>query len=173
MISIEIKTPEKEIQHLLDVISARMQTLKPAMQIIGETIRTSINRNFTAGGRPVPWEKSKRAASEGGQTLALSGRLKNSFSVSADNDSATVGTNVVYAAIHHFGASRGEFGTITAGVRSHVRNLASGKKVKVSAHTRRMAIPFGNIPARPFMMVQAEDWTEIKSGLIDYIAGRK
>ena len=173
MISIDIRQPEKEIHILLEAIAANFRTLKPAMRIIGETVRTSIMRNFRAEGRPDAWRPSKRAASESGQTLSLTGRLRNSFTVEPDEDSVAVGTNVVYAITQHYGASKGEFGTVVAGVKSHVRHLASGKKVKVAAHARRVTIPFGNIPARPFLMVQEADWPEIRSALVDHLARRK
>ena len=173
MIYIDIRQPDKEINILLEGIAATLKTLKPAMQIIGETVRTSIMRNFRAQGRPDAWQPSKRAVAESGQTLSLTGRLRNSFTVQADNTSAIVGTNTAYAITHHFGARKGEFGTVVAGVRSHVRRLASGKTAKVSAHARRVTIPFGNIPARPFMMVQPEDWTEIRSALIAHIARKR
>lgn len=37
----------------------------------------------------------------------ISGRLKDSFSTLSDNDTALVGTNIVYAAIHNFGGMAG------------------------------------------------------------------
>lgn len=172
MIFVDLRTPDKEIGSLLDGIAARLGSKKEAMHTIGEIVRTSINRNFRAQGRPDAWKKSRRAESDGGMTLSLTGRLRNSFTVEADNDSASVGTNVAYATTLHFGAAKGSFGTVVAGVRSHVRRLASGKEAKVSAHPRLVTIPFGNIPARPFMLVQPDDWKEIRDALIDHIAGK-
>lgn len=54
-----------------------------------------------------------------GKPLSDSGRLKDSFSTLSDNDTALVGTNIVYAAIHNFGGMAGrnrkvrEFLTLT------------------------------------------------------------
>jgi phage virion morphogenesis protein len=61
-----------------------------------------------------------------------------SISVRASSDKVVVGTNVVYAAIHHFGGQAGR-----------------GRKV--------------TIPARPFMMIQDEDWKEINEVSADYL----
>jgi len=48
-------------------------------------------------------------------------------------------------------------------VREHTR-----KEIKIKAHDRKMDLPWGNIPARPFMMVADEDWTEILKSLKDF-----
>jgi phage gpG-like protein len=45
--------------------------------------------------------KDKKRA--GGQILQDTGRLANSITPSSDADSATIGTNVIYAAIHQMG----------------------------------------------------------------------
>lgn len=43
------------------------------------------------------------------------------------------------------------------------------KKVTVKAHIRKISLPWGDIPARPFMMIQDDDWTEIKETLAEFL----
>lgn len=50
------------------------------------------------------WKKSRRTEG-GGQTLSLTRRLRNSITSAYSGTTATVGTNVVYAAIHQFGGT--------------------------------------------------------------------
>jgi phage virion morphogenesis protein len=53
------------------------------------------------------WEKSERAKSEGGRTLQDTRRLRNSYTYEASELQAEIGTNVIYAAIHHHGGRAG------------------------------------------------------------------
>jgi phage gpG-like protein len=39
----------------------------------------------------------------------------------------------------------------------------------VKAHTREMTLPWGDIPARSFMLIQDDDWDEIKDTLADFL----
>ena len=108
-----------------------------------------------------------------GQILIRSGKaggLLGRINYSPRNDRVTVSANKVYATTHHFGAKKGQFGTVLAQIPAHIRTLASGKKVSVKAHSREMKVPWGDIPARPFMMVQGEDWDEIRETLLDFLA---
>lgn len=54
-----------------------------------------------------PWPPSQRVLREGGQTLILSGRLRDSDSYEAGPDFVEHGTNVVYAALHQDGGRPG------------------------------------------------------------------
>lgn len=61
------------------------------------------------------------------------GRLRNSLTYRVETNYVVVGTNVVYGGTFQFGATKGAFGA-----------------------TRRGApIPWGNVPARPFLPVRA------------------
>ncbi len=105
------------------------------------------------------WVRSRRAQREGGQTLRDSGRLRASLAWRATAREAAVGTNVVYAPVHQFGANE------IVSVRPHRRqvrtaNRARGtvavKAVPVKGHTRRMFFP-----ARPFLGFSPGDRQEI------------
>ena len=128
----------------LAALSAKMKNMTPVMKTVGQLLRTSIQKNFEQGGRPRGWVRlSPATVAKKGRDIKLidTGRLKRSISVRASSDKVVVGTNVVYAAIHHFGGQAGR-----------------GHKVK--------------IPARPFMMIQDEDWKEINETAGDYLLKR-
>lgn len=77
-----------------------------------------------------PWKKSKRAGSTGrGKTLQKTRVLYNSLSAAYDGRSAMAGTSDIRAGTHQFGAPKGSFGLTSRGG----------------------PIPWGDIPARPFL----------------------
>ena len=169
---INVKIADGEVKAILTGLRSRVQTLTPAMKVIGDIVRSSVVKNFMEGGRP-KWQPSKRARAEGGQTLRDTGRLYKSITSKAYPDRAEVGTNVKYAARHQFGF------TGTEAVRQYIRKVKTrdvyekiGRKKRiiakgigvVRAHSRK-----AHTPARPYLMVQDEDWPEIKRALEDYL----
>ena len=168
-LSLDATIKDARVRAALERLADHAADATPAMHAIGETVMTSIQRNFDAGGRPDTWPKSHRVEEDGGQTLIDKAILKNSLNVRAGKDFAAVGTADKRAGVHHFGAEAGSFGTVTAQVKAHLRTLASGKTVKVGAHTRRQPLPWGDIPARPFMLIQDEDWDEIHDTLVNFL----
>lgn len=134
---------------------------------IATLLENSVRRNFREGGRPEKWPRSKRAGrdtgygEESGQTLIDTARLMNSIVGEGNKLSVTVGTNVAYAAAHHFGVDA----IITQQVREHVRRITQAfgkpvemKEVRVAAYRRQAHL---KLPARPFMLIQEEDWEDI------------
>ncbi len=169
---------DKEVQSLLGRVARRVDNMEPVLRTIGETVVRSIRKTFTVGGRPDRWPKSKRAKIQGGQTLVDTGVLKNNITVqAADKNSVTVGTSAKQAGVMHFGAKKGSFGTFAVKVKSHDRTitqafgkqLASPVTATVKGHTRSVKLPWGDIPARPFLMIQDEDWDEIRAELGGYL----
>lgn len=156
--AVKIDIDDKAVKQALSDLAARLTDMKPVLREIGELVRTSVERNFKAQGRPVPWKPSKRSTSgKGGMTLTDTARLRRSFAVEVSDDRVAVGTSVVYAGVHQFGAKKGSFGLKAVAVRAHRRVTGSD----VRAHTRRVSLPWGNIPARPFLMIHPEDETAI------------
>jgi len=164
----QIHVNDTEVNKALADLTARMRNLQPVMKEIGEIVRTSVERNFAAGGRS-KWDESARVKREGGQTLSLTGRLRRSFArpdaVQAGKDRVAIGTNVVYAAIHQLGGKTGPH-TITAKKAKALFWPGARHPVKSVNH------PGSVIPPRPFLMVQNEDWTEIKNVINRYLSMR-
>lgn len=155
-------------------MAERVTNRKRAMEAIGALAKESIKTNFAQGGRPDSWPRPKH---RDGQPLRATGRLMNSIGKQVDGNTVYVGTNVVYAAPMHFGAKKGSFGTFVHMVKTHQRQVtqAFGKQLKfpvwatVGAHAREVSLPWGDIPARPFMLLQDEDVVEIKELLGTWI----
>lgn len=163
--AIEITANDKKVTELLERIRKKLGDLTPAMKIIGSTVRASVIRNFEKSGRPSKWKKHSRLTEKrrgkGAKILmgqGLAGGLAASINYKADKDNVKIGTNKIYAAVHQFGAKKGSFGTVAANIK---------------AHTRKMKLPWGDIPARPFLVVQKEDWGEVTEALIEFLLDKK
>ncbi len=148
---------------LMSHLLRNVTDLSPVSYEIGELLSSSVRRNFAEGGRPVKWKKSKRAEVDGGQTLRDTGVLMNSIiGGDAGEKGIRVGTNVEYAAAHHFGVDK----QITQQVGEHTRRITQAfgkplkkmKEVTVKAHSRSFHL---KIEERPFMMIQDDDWEDI------------
>ena len=157
----------------------RCENTTPAMRIIGEIGRSSIVRNFEVGGRPDPWKISKRASKDGGVTLTKTRRLAKSIVFSAARDSVDIGTNVIYARIHNQG------GDVKHPARErvlHFKPKDGRRKNSPAQFSRPSQAKFGMkvagqaytiiMPKREFMLLQPEDWTEIRAALLEYLAGK-
>jgi len=208
------------IQEQLRRLGRRMSDMEPVMAEIGEIVLESIQENFQQEGRPVKWHgladstKAQRRAQgrSAGRILNRSGAsgLFGSINYRADSDSVAIGTNRIYGPTMHYGARKGEFGTVTVRIREHIMNVRAhtqnvgahtqnvkahtrqtrygpvsvkahsrdmpahtrempARTITIPAHTRRQAIPWGNIPARPFLLVHDEDWVEIGETIDEYL----
>lgn len=78
---------------------------KPLFTMVGRHVKTDVQLNFREGKSPegVPWVPSRRVIESGGQTLRLTGKLRNSITYQADHASVEVGTNKIYGPRMHFG----------------------------------------------------------------------
>lgn len=177
-VSTDVEFSDQAVRELLTRLQAHISDLTPVMKIIGETVRTSVVANFEKGGRPAKWKALSsvtKARRKGGKKIlmvqGLAGGLAGSIHFTAGKNKVVIGTDKVYAAVQQFGAKKGSFGTVTAYIKAHVRKTKSGKKVGVRAHTRKAKLPWGDIPARPFLMMQAGDWDEIRREIVEYIGG--
>lgn len=102
-----------------------------------------------------PWQKSWRAKVQGGQTLRDTGRLHNSIFAKVQGNKITIGTNVVYAPILHFG------GTIKPKNGKYLTfRTPTGGWVKVKAVY---------IPPRPYMGISVDDSQEILFEIEEYL----
>jgi phage virion morphogenesis protein len=112
---IEIKIDDKGIQQLLKKLVTKAENLRPLMKNIAGIMLDSVEENFEKEGRPDKWEKLapstiKQRTKKGywpGKILQMRGELAASITSKYDDNSAVVGTNKVYAAIHQFGGDAG------------------------------------------------------------------
>lgn len=145
-----------DIREVLQAIEATLGAIRdqtPMWEDIGFEVLNSVQRNFDAEGRPEKWQalarstllrkvggvrkastkrghwtaKAKKTL-HGNKILTDTAQLRNSIAAEADAAGVTVGTNMVYGAIHQFGGRAGR-GSI--------------------------------IPARPYLLLQEEDYPKI------------
>lgn len=125
---IEIKLDNKEVEsRLLDWVK-RSENLRPLMKNIAGIMADSTEENFKEEGRP-KWkdlsEKTKtvrrKTGHYPGQILQVSGQLAMSITTQYDNESAVIGSNKVYAAIHQLGGPAGKNKKTTIPARPYLR----------------------------------------------------
>lgn len=152
--SIEIVHNAGEITAALNRLLARGNDLTEPMAAIAAVMESATEEAFANQADPttgVPWaplsdttqtQRSKQG-SWPGQVLQVSGGLAASIESQSDSHSASIGTNKIYAPVHFFGASKGEFGN---------------------------GAPWGDIPARPFLGLSNEDENDILGILDQFLA---
>ena len=170
MLRSEIKTDT--LTAALLRLNAALDDMSPAMRDIGELMVLRTTDNFRAGTSPdgVPWAPKSLATIDSYRTaegrkanspvpmqplIGMSRSLSTTIAYAAAPTSVAWGSNMIYAAVMQFGAQAGEFGTRTGQDKN-------GRAFKVSS-------PWGDIPARPFLGVGADDETAILDTISDYL----
>ena len=127
--SIEIKLDNKEVESRLLDLAKRSENLRPLMKNIAGIFAYSTEENFKEEGRPDKWtdlaESTKQQRTKTGhypgQILQVSGQLASSISTYYDNDSAVIGSNLDYAAIHQLGGQAGKNQSVTIPARPYLK----------------------------------------------------
>jgi phage gpG-like protein len=169
--SYEIQIQDTSLRRMLQALQQRFGAIPPAvLEEIAETIVSSIKRNFTEGGRySTPndwrggtnkWKPSKRAMSQGGQTLLDTGRLRSSIWGRATQGGVLIGSNLPQARILHEGGTiQHPGGTPYITTRAGAKFLRKdGNYPKGTRFTRPHTI---RIEPRPIFVVQQKDIEEI------------
>ena len=125
MLQIEIDSSdfERGMARLLQNVENR----RPITAGIAAELLSMSEDNFASeswGGDP--WKPSKRANREGGKTLQKTGQLAASLTTQSSNDFARIGTNKVYAAIHHMGGQAGRGRKVNIPARPYLPINSSG-----------------------------------------------
>lgn len=156
MITVEINSDAitRALSRAFDTLS----DTTPIMQDIGSYLRSSTVDRFKSGvgpdgsawapNSPVTLARKKDTRPLFGE----SNRLNNEFGLEAGSDYAEVSSVLPYAAVQQFGAAQGQFGALMGRTQ---------KTDKVKSHDFLMLMPWGNIPARPFFGISAEDEANI------------
>lgn len=150
-IKVDVADLQRRMDHMLDWLAQR----EPLMRAIAAEMRDAVEENFAQQGRPA-WLGIKRD----GMILQKSGRLASSIVTVSDNDSATVGTNVEYAAIHQFGGKTKPHVILPRNKKALAFN---GRVVKKVNH------PGSDIPARPFLALTDSDEEKIATTVSEYL----
>ncbi len=145
-----------------------MQNTAPLMGNIAGIMHAAVMMNFQAQGRPA-WKalapSTRLSQAMGGQwknlakggkvqprsagmILGDTGMLKSSVQPSNSRTEAVVGSNLVYAAIHHFGGK----------TKAHVIRPKNKRALSFGGIVvRQVNHPGSNIPARPFLKLEPRD----------------
>jgi phage virion morphogenesis protein len=168
---------------------------KEIYRVLASELLEAVYRNFEAEGRPQKWKhlaKStirdrRRKGYWPGKILQRqaggSGLLASIHSSYTDN-SATVGTNKAYAAIHQFGGQINRApGVITLRHRTDAKgnllqtDLFGGKGLVFAKKTHKRAAErqmkrqgyVVNVPARPFLVVTEDDRAKLNNEIKEYL----
>jgi phage virion morphogenesis protein len=159
---IDVKIDDKQALALLERLRARGHNLTPAMKRIGEDVTKSVKENFNAGGRPEKWEPLAASTlfqiGGGRKGYTKSGRMTAKAANRVFNHMPLIRSGLLFSSIHPVaGPNSVEIGTdrVYGAIHQFGGQAGRGKKVK--------------IPARPYLMVQDEDWPRIANTIADYI----
>ncbi len=126
---IEIKIDNQEVERKLQELTKKSSNLKPLMKNIAGIFASAAEDNFSEEGRPDKWQDlsnvtKKLREKKGkwpGQILQVSGQLASSINTYYDNDSAVIGSNLEYAAIHQLGGQAGRNKKVTIHSRPYLK----------------------------------------------------
>lgn len=156
MTTIRVDVRADETRALLAELYRRTHDVGPALDAIGQILVSNTQLRFVDQKDPdgQHWEPlsavtlaRRRKAGRGAQILRDTGRLAASITYKVAGGSVELGTNVVYAGTHQFGAKKGSYGRTGRGA----------------------PIPWGDIPARPFFGYNADDKAAVLELLQRYI----
>ncbi|WP_172298337.1 phage virion morphogenesis protein [Pseudoruegeria sp. HB172150] len=163
---IRVEVTDEEVAAALSRIAARLTDLTPLMQDLGEALVNSTEDRFPEGRAPdgTPWAPKSQATIDAyrrreGKTanarvdfrplFGPSGRLSSEIHWQAGPNSVEIGSSLIYAAVDQFGAAKGQFGTTSKG----------------------SPIPWGDIPARPFLGISEGDRSALTLIIEGYLSG--
>ena len=127
--SIEIKIDNKEVESRLLDLAQRSENLRPLMKNIAGIFAYSTEENFKNEGRPDKWTELSESTIKQrtknkqwpGMILQVSGQLASSVNTYYDNDSAVIGSNLEYAAIHQLGGQAGRNKSVEIPARPYLQ----------------------------------------------------
>ena len=127
--NIEIKIDNKEVEQKLQELAKKSSNLKPLMKNIAGIFASATEDNFAEEGRPDKWidlsevtkKQRKKIGKYPGQILQVTGQLASSVNTYYDDDSAVIGSNLAYAAIHQLGGQAGKNKKVTIPARPYLK----------------------------------------------------
>lgn len=150
--AISVKVDTKAVVETFDVLDKRVKSKTPLFQIGVEMVKSTVKHfENESGPDGSGWMPSWRVRMGGGQTLSDKGTLKASLDNDVRGNSVIVGTNLKKARTLQYGAARGKYGRTKYGV----------------------PVPWGNIPARPFLGISNDDRKLIMRILTNFVTEGK
>lgn len=161
-----LKFNEDGMDLRLKQLEARLGDMSPVMQELGEFLVQSTQDRMLKGQQPDGKPFAPRSQTTlaiyaakgfkfGAQPLNKSGEMRQQLNYQASATGLTWGSNAIQAAVMQFGAAKGAFGTF------------EGKGF--GGTTPTISIPWGDIPARPFLGISDSDRSSIIEELEDWL----
>ncbi|SMG62033.1 phage virion morphogenesis protein [Cedecea sp. NFIX57] len=149
-----------DLEAALAALEKRVKRRTPLMEQIANIMLNAVDENFIAGGRPA-WKPLKY---RDGQPLMHTRHLHGSITPWHDNDTAVVGTNVVYARIQNQGGK----------TRPHEIRPRNRQALRFNGrYAKKVNHPGSDIPARPFLTLTDHDLEEIQQAVIAFMTGNE
>lgn len=188
MITVQVK--DEAAQRLIGRVAARLHDLREAYEDFGGRLLRSIQTNFDEQGRPDRWAPLKpqslfaslarrktyydsrvgrftaagHEAKRYRKVLTDTGRLRRSIHKQISGSTLRIYTNVKYAAIHQFGGK----------TKPHKITAKKARALWIyPLFFKSVQHPGSKIPARPFLLVQRDDWEYFRRRLAGYLNGTK
>ncbi|NLS00189.1 phage virion morphogenesis protein [Rhizobium sp. P38BS-XIX] len=157
--SISVTINDQAVVRGFEQLTRLMTNTRPVMAAIGTELVASTHMRFVTQQDPdgQPWHILNPTYAEGKRNtriLTESGRLRDSINSRPGNDQVLVGTNVIYAAPHQFGA------VIEPKSASHLFFRMGGELVVAKKVT---------LPARPFLGISSDDQTSIAEIVFEFV----
>lgn len=158
-LSITMQVLDSEVRRGFRQLEGVMRDTTPVMRAIGVGLVASTHMRFVTQTDPEgnAWEalnpiyaQDKRNA----RILTESGRLRNSINARASSDEVLVGSNLIYAAPHQFGA------VIKPVSAPFLRFRMGGNLIKADSVT---------LPARPFLGISSDDEAMIAETVFGFV----
>ncbi|HBE44260.1 MAG TPA: phage virion morphogenesis protein [Deltaproteobacteria bacterium] len=166
---IDIKVDDKGVIQLLKRLEQKMGDMTPVMRAIAGIMHDAVEQNFEEEGRP-KWKplspatimQREKKGHWPGKILQASGQLASSINSRATSNSAIVGTNKKYAAIHQLGGK----------TKAHIikpRHKAALFFPGLKHPVKSVNHPGSKIPARPFLKLDDRALEAIKRAIMEYM----
>ncbi len=157
--SISVTISDAGVRRGFEQLARLMTNTRPVMAAIGTELVASTHMRFVTQTDPdgQAWQALNSEYAEGkrnSRILTESGRLRDSINSRPSNDQVLVGTNVIYAAVHQFGA------VIQPRSASHLYFRMGGNLIVANKVT---------LPARPFLGISSDDQTAIAEIVFDFV----
>lgn len=166
MIKAEIEA--NEVKAALARLAGAVSDMKPLMQELGEIMIDRTKGNFKEGQSPdgqkwadktpttIAAYMARKDPVDSRPLFGPSKQLSTQIFYEVDPAEVRWGSNLIYSAVMQFGAKKGAFGTKT-GTNKKGREFS-------------MPMPWGDIPARPYLGVGAEDSRLLIEAIEEYLA---
>lgn len=149
---LDVKLDDSRVGAALGELMERLGELRTPLLDIAEYLHQSTDERFRKKVAPdgSPWAPLSPvtlAKKKGKGILRESGALQDTFRHAVTGNELAFGTDRPYGAVHQFGQKKGASGTTSRGT----------------------PLPWGDIPARPYLGLSSDDEVEILAIIQDYL----